>query len=179
MSTAAALLTLQDLLQLPEKEGVRYELIEGELVEEPLAGYYHEFVKSRFDKAFVLYLSQNPIGEVFSEMLVAVGPHGGHVPDVAVVFSSRLPSPDSREPFPGSPDIVVEVVSSETAARLETKIRAYFRGGSKVVLVAYPEERAIQLYRADGTGRFLEGDQILELPDLLPGFQAPVSQFFR
>ncbi len=179
MSTAAALLTIQDLLQLPEKEGVRYELIEGELVEEPLAGYYHEFAKSEFHKAFVLYLERNPIGKVFSEMLVAVGPHGGHIPDVAVVFSSRLPSPDSRETFQGAPDIVVEVVSSEEAEKLEAKMRGYFRAGCKAMLVAYPTHQTVHLYRPDGTGRILEGDQILELPDLLPGFQAPVSQFFR
>lgn len=179
MSPPAVLSTIEDLLRLPEKDGVRYELIDGELVEGPLAAYYHEFVKSVFHRLFCDYLRQNPIGLVFSEMMVELGPHEGLIPDVTIVFSDRLPSPDSRKLFQGAPDIAVEVVSSEEANRLQTKIRAYFRAGCKAVLVAYPTHQTIHVCRPDGAVRVLEGEQILELPDLLPGFRAPASQFFR
>ncbi len=58
-------------------------------------------------------------------------------------------------------------------------MRGYFRAGCKAMLVAYPTHQTVHVYRPDGAGRILEADQLLELPDLLPGFQAPVSQFFR
>jgi Uma2 family endonuclease len=39
----------------------------------------------------------------------------------------------------GAPDLAVEVVSSETAARLRTKIGLYLKNGSKAVWVVFPE----------------------------------------
>jgi hypothetical protein len=65
-------------------------------------------------------------------------------------------------------DLAVEVVSSETANRLQTQINLYFKHGSQ-----------IQINHPNGHGETLEQDQILEDPSVLPGFSTPVSAIFE
>jgi Uma2 family endonuclease len=80
--------------------------------------------------------------------------------------------------FEGSPDLAVEVVSSETAEFLERKITLYLETGSQAVWVAYPKHRTLWTHHADGS-RVLKEDQYLEEPDLLPGLRVLVSNFFE
>jgi len=127
----------------------------------------------------IVYAVNNPIGEVFSETLFVLGDGNAFQPGVSFVRTERLAGQDPEKNFQGAPDLAGEVVSSETAAQLERKVRLYLRAGSLAVWVAYPEERGVRAFRADGIARWLEGDQVLEEPGLLPGFAVKVSQFFE
>jgi Uma2 family endonuclease len=98
-------------------------------------------------------------------------------PDLSVLRNERL-TPVNKDLPLGAPDLAIEVVSSETAARLRTKIRLYLRNGSKAVWVVYPEERLIEVHRAIGQVTILESDQILEAHGALRGFSIPVSKIF-
>jgi Uma2 family endonuclease len=71
------------------------------------------------------------------------------------------------------------VVSSETAARLATKIEPYLGHGSKAVWVVYPDARLVEIHRANGQTTKFKQDQILEDPGVLPGFSTPVSAIFE
>jgi len=46
----------------------------------------------------------------------------------------------------GSPEIAVEVVSSDRADRLQFKIDAYLQHGSKAVCCIYPAQKKITLF---------------------------------
>ena len=70
-------------------------------------------------------------------------------------------------------------MSSETAARLRTKIGLYLKYGSKAVWVVYPDERLIEVHWAIDQVKILGQDQILEGHDALPGFSTPVSAIFE
>ncbi len=179
MSTAVALMTVEEFLRLPEKEDVRIELIEGVPIEMGRAALGHENVKSRFIEFLMAYLHDHPIGRVFSETTFVLSEDSAPIPDVAFVLANRLANRDPHKQFAGAPDLPIEVVSSETAAQLEAKIRSYLRFGAKAVWVAYPEQRIVHVHHPDGTSRRLEGDQILEAPDLLPGFQVKVAAIFQ
>jgi len=77
----------------------------------------------------------------------------------------------------GAPDIAIEVVSPrDTAAHLKRKVDAYLQGGSKAVWVVFPDSGSVMVHTADSV-RELKGNQRVEDP-LLPGFSAPVSEFF-
>ena len=80
--------------------------------------------------------------------------------------------------FQGAPDLAIEVVSSETAARLEEKIELYLAHGSKSVWVVFPETRIVRVFDVDGQSKKFEPGQRLEDP-AWPGFQAPVSAIFE
>jgi len=179
MSTAAAALTVDEFLQLPPQDGVKRELIEGVVCEMPHAAMGHEIVKSTFLELLIPAALRSGVSRVFSETLFVLDPETSVVPDVALVARDRLRNLDLSKNFPGAPDLAVEVVSSETAGHLETKVRAYLRTGSKLVWTAYIGQRGVRVHRPDGTSVWLEKDQVLEGGDLLPGFQTPVSRVFE
>ena len=178
MSTTAAPMTVDEFLKLPEVEGEKMELIHGEVVSMAYAGFLHERVKSNLIKILSAWLGQNPFGQVFAETTYRMDGEEGLAPDLSVLRNKRL-TPVTKDLPLGAPDLAIEVVSSETAARLRTKIRLYLKYGSKAVWVVYPEERMIEVHRAIDHVTILEQDQILEDHDALPGFSTPVSAIFE
>jgi Uma2 family endonuclease len=179
MATVTAPLTIEQFLQLPEEETQRCELVEGEIVPMGNAGRGHELVKSNFIRHLVAYDLQHCIGRIFSETMYAIRTNEGRQPDVSFLLSRRLTPGDPAKPFEGSPDLAVEVVSSETADFLERKISLYLETGSHAVWVAYPRHRTLWTHHGDGIAKVLKEDQYLEEPELLPGFRILVSQFFE
>ncbi len=176
MSTAVAPMTVEQLLALPEEEGIRRELIEGGVIAMAWAGQPHEIVKGIFLSELGYYLKLNPIGWVLSETAYRLGPHDAPMPDVSVVLKGRLERGHSGL-IAICPDIAIEVVSSEPAKVLRAKVQLFLKNGASAVWVAYPELRMIQVYTAQGV-RELTGDEPLGAPDILPGFRVPASAFF-
>jgi Uma2 family endonuclease len=176
MSTAVAPMTVEQFLALPEEEGVRRELIEGEVITMAWVGQPHEIVKSNFIQELAGYFGGNAVGRVMSETPFRLGPHDAPMADVSVVLKGRL-QPGQSGLIAICPDIAIEVVSSEPVAVLRTKVQLYPQHGAKAVWVAYPELRMIQVYTGEGV-RELTGDEPLEALDILPGFRVPASVIF-
>ena len=72
----------------------------------------------------------------------------------------------------------MEVVSSETAARLDEKVKLYLSHGAKSVWVAYPKQRAVWIFDANGGAKRYEQEQILSDPVVLPGFSVSTAAIF-
>ena len=77
-----------------------------------------------------------------------------------------------------APALVLEVVSSESAADLEQRIELFLERGTRAFLVAFTTRQVIRIFEPSGHARLVRGDQKLEL-DLLPGFSVPASRFFE
>jgi len=170
-------MTVEQFLALPEEHGVRRELIAGEVITKAHAALRHEIVKGRFFVELGAYLKRNPVGLVMGETGYQLSPHDCPQPDVSVVLAARLTSGQTGLPQ-FAPDIAIEVVSSESAAFLQTKIKLYLSHGTQVVWVAYPALRIIHVWDASGMREF-SGEQRLEAPALLPGFRVAASAFFQ
>jgi Uma2 family endonuclease len=178
MGVTAAPITVAEFLEMSLPEGHKTELIDGEVVTMPMAWYKHEAVKSNFSQDLSVWRASHPIGRVFCEAGFQLDEHNGLIPDVSFVRNERL-GPDIQGPMQGAPDVAIEVVSSETAAQLERKVSLYLQHGSKLVVVAYPDQRALRVHRPDGTSRRLVSGDVLEAPDVLPGFSSPIEAFFE
>jgi Uma2 family endonuclease len=172
------MVTVQEFLQLPELEGERTELIGGEVVTKGYGKGRHEIVKSNLLRVLVVWLARNPMGSVFAETMFQLDDHNSLIPDLSVVFSGRV-APGAKDWWQGAPEIAVEVVSSETATRLEQKVDLYLANGGKSVWAAFPEHRIVRIYEASGLSRKFDQDQTLEDPTVLPGFSTPVSAIFE
>jgi Uma2 family endonuclease len=178
MATTTAPLTIEQFLQLPEEQTFRCELVEGEIVPMGNAGRQHEWVKANINRHLVAYSLQHRIGQVLSETMYKIKATEGRTPDVSFQLARTLTG-DPDKLFEGSPDLAVEVVSSETAEFLERKITLYLETGSQAVWVAYPKHRTVRTHHANGISRLLKEEQHLEEPQLLPGFRVLVSDFFE
>jgi Uma2 family endonuclease len=178
MGATTTLVTVPEFLQLPEPEGQRIELIGGEVISMPRAGYPHEVTKSNLIMLLAPWAVQNPGLRVGSEMAYQLDDQNCLIPDVSLFASSRI-VPGTTGVFQKSPELAIEVVSSESAAYLESKIELYFAHGSKSVWVVYPQQRIVRVFDPAGGAKRFEHDQSLIDPTVLPGFGVPTSAIFE
>ncbi len=178
MGTTTTLVTVHEFFAMPEAEGVIQELIGGEVVSMPAGHVAHEVVKKNLTRILVLWLAQNSQAELFAETMYAVNEHSALIPDLSVLFPGRI-APGSTGWIQGAPEVAIEVVSSEPAARLEEKIELYLAHGSKSVWVVYPQQRAVRIFEPGGTAKRFESNQRLIDPNVLPGFGVATSAIFE
>src|SRR5712692_2242372 len=107
MSTAVASMTVEQFLALPEEEGVRLELIDGEVIRMAHAGQPHEAVKSNFLLELAAFFKQKPIGRVMGETMYQLDPHNSPQPDVSVVLKAHW-QPGRSGLIAICPDIAIE-----------------------------------------------------------------------
>ena len=177
--SATTLMTVEQFEQLPEDDAIRYELKDGELVEMANAKFGHERAKAKITRILVAYVLQNPIGDIYTETAFSLSESRVCVPDVAFLATESAAKGDPEHIYRGAPELAIEVVSeSESALELRGKIQDYLDAGSQAAWAIYPKLRVIAVYDKTGVREY-RGDQVLEAPEILPGFQARVTQFFE
>ena len=172
-------MTVEQFLALPEEETFHKELIGGEIVEMGNARAKHEIAKANANQILCEFVLQAPEYVVLPESFYGLSAVDGCIPDVSLVRREDLDRVDQTRQFHMAPWIAVEVVSSETAARLQAKVEAFLKNGTKAVWVIYADEKVLLVHHPDGQTRRLRIGDALEDPGILPGFSAPVSRFFR
>lgn len=184
-------ITYEQFLALPWAQIERMELVRGVMVpkhageENPVAmspGGEHGVIQSQIDFLIKLWVRQYKAGQSGTEMgfLLKREPPTVRLPDVAFVRKDLIPSSGIPNGFwELAPDLVVEVVSPwETATEVQAKVRDYIDAGTPLVLVAYPDLVEVIAYTHDRRSRrYGEGD-ILRFPDVLPGFECRVEDYF-
>ena len=101
--------------------------------------------------------------------------------DVCFFGYERLPKgPMPKGLFRVSPDLVVEVRSpSDGWDDVFTKVGEYLAAGVRVVMVLDMTTRSASVYRKDEFQQIFDNGDELTIPDVLPGFTAPVAGFFE
>jgi len=173
------LLTIEQFDQLPIKEGILYELNEGEVVTvtEPMPR--HNWVRDNIARLTGNFVEERKLGRVFLETGYQLTPETVRIPDVSFVPADRMRGIDLDKRIQGAPALAIEVVSPTDLAEEQTlKVKQYLTAGVKVVWVFYPKTREVQVFRADG-GSFVRRDhETLEEPDVLPGFSLDLKAVF-
>lgn len=177
MSATTTRMTVEEFLRLPEVEGEKLELIHGEVISMPMSGQPHEVIKSNLIMLLAHWAVQHHGLRVFCESAYQVDNVNCLIPDVSLVAADRI-VPGTKGVLQRAPELAIEVVSSEPAARLEDKIELYLSHGSKSVWVAYPSTRTVRVFDIEGGAKRFERDQPLVDP-LLPGFSVPTSAIFE
>lgn len=180
--SVGTLLTAEQLWELPDVPGKRFELIDGELVEMPAAGMLHGLI----------------VGIVYRLLAAAAGEHGRYafgdgvgyvlarrpdvvrVPDASYVAAENVPEGGIPLGFgPFAPDLAVEVVSpNDRAGEVHAKVREYLDAGTRLVWVLWPGTRGVTVTTADGMSRELGPDDVSDGGVVLPGLQVPVVDLF-
>ena len=182
MATQTRWATADDLARLPD-DGFRYELVRGELRQMTPAGHYHGRIAARCTWRLAEHVEENDLGAVYAAetgFLLASDPDTVRAPDVAFVSRERLAAVSSTAGyFPGAPDLVVEVLSpSDSYSDVESKVVDWLRAGARVAIVADPQRRSLTVYRSLADIRILAVGDVLEIPDLVPGWRLAVADVF-
>ena len=165
---------------LLSKDGPSYELVDGELVERHVS-----FESSRVASLITIrlggYVQANQLGTVTDSelgMRIFDDPMETRRADVSFLAKNRVPKGDVgflRVP----PDLVVEVVSpGDKASEIRAKTEQWLRAGVRLVWVAYPEAREVQVYPVGERPLILGAGDEISGGDVVPGFACKVSDFF-
>lgn len=180
MTTRTAV-TADELLRMPS-DGLRRELVSGELRTMPPAGFEHGAVSVESAAAVRDYVREHRLGRVVgAETGFRIGrdPDTVRAPDVAFVRADRLPPRSQWGRFLDlAPDLAVEVVSpSDRMPDVGQKAQEWLAAGTQVVWVLLPELQAVDVHTSDGTIRLGPGD-LLDGGAVLPGFAVTVADLF-
>lgn len=185
MSTApahrTAPMTAEQVFDLPD-DGMRHELVEGQLTTMVPAGGAHGQIAARLLGRVFGFVETHRLGELFAGgtgFRLRRDPDTVRAPDVALVGADR--ATEAGVPgFPAlAPDLVAEVVSpSDRAAEVTGKALAWLDAGVRLIWVVDPQNRTVTVYRQNGVA-VLRGRDVLNDGDVLPGFALPLEELWR
>jgi len=163
MSTTTRL-TFEEFENLPELEGVHYELDEGEVLMKPSPTFFHNAVRARIAQRLRDFVDAHQLGYVIEEMDFLLSPDTVRNPDVAFVTTDHLRTIDiNRSPVNGAPALAVEVVSPNNLAQdMQKKVKQYLSGGSSAVWVVYPTMSLVEVHVRDGIRQVKAPDSLVE-----------------
>ena len=180
-SVAQRLMTAEEYWQSP-LNSKHSELVRGEVVEAMPPSRDRGKIALAIGTLLRLWVQGGAGGEAGVEagFILARDPDIVRGPDVYYVSPARAQSDDeSRAFWTIAPDLAVEVISpDETADDIREKVRDYLAAGTPLVWVVYPRTSEVVVHTADGLARTYSGDDVLEHPEVLPGFSCRVSELF-
>lgn len=173
--------TLQDVLDVRQREGAMCELVEGVLLEKTM-GFMEAALTIFLGELLNAFVRPRNLG-------VVTGPDGTvelmaglvRIPDVAYTRWDRLPGqryPDA--PIPQlAPNLAVEVLSrSNTPGEMAAKRQDYFAAGVELVWEIDPESRTVLVYTSTTQATRLAAGDTLDGGSVLPGFALPLQNLF-
>jgi len=183
---ALQLMTVDQLMSLGSEAHI--EVIDGEVVEMSPVGGLHHVVAGNIHDILKFYVKQNDLGFVFMDGLLYLlhkideGIKGARVPDVSYIRKENIPKDWQLEkPFPGAPDLAVEVMSPNDSANATLKrVRDYLDAGTEDVWVVYPEQKEVHQYqgRLPTVANLYQNDDRIAAENLFPGLEIITASFF-
>ena len=183
LAPAGEFWTDEELMALPDNEGQRYELWDGELIIMNPATVGHEEISFRLLMALGMFVEKHRLGQVYGGNLgCRLDPLTVYAPDISFVSKERWRTMqyDADKFFQAAPDLAVEVLSpGDTTRQTESKIADYFRHGTRLAWLVNPRPLQVRVYQRPGEHVLLEGgDAQRDGGDLLPGFKHRLRKLF-
>jgi len=175
--------TVEDYLRTPDGPPW-FELIDGQLVQEPSPTSGHQSVITELVGVLFNYFKASPGGRVFAAPLdVYLGAASVLQPDIAVVLQARQRLISTRG-IEGPPDLVIEVLSPSNR-RLDRgpKRLIYQREGVRALWLIDLQNRTVESVHFDeqrlesGVRIWNQGEVVNE--SILPGFTVSVAEIFQ
>lgn len=177
------LVTADDLLEM-SRDGVRRELLEGELRTMSPAGFEHGRIAAIILTRLGLHVEKHGLGATFSSetgFLLTAKPDTVRAPDVAFVKAPRLGIAAGRTGYwPGAPDLAVEVISpGDSYSEVLAKANQWLEHGGQQVWLVVPRVQQVAIHRTENRIEMFSMGQTLSASDLLPGFELALADIFR
>ena len=174
-----------EIVHRPENDAKRLELIDGQLVEFPLAGFQHGCLAAEMGFHLFDANKRESLGVVTARC-------GYHPPDdrrtllgpsAAFTRKERVQFPLSKKYAARMPDLAVEIATfCNPLDWARRKVPKYLRNGTQLVWIVIPNKKGVEVCRlsADGeiVSQFVGEDGSLSGEQVLPGFTLAISRLF-
>ncbi len=182
MAAPDKLMTADELLRLP-CDGLRHELVEGELRTMAPSGGQHGWIVIRVTTPLAQHVDANKLGLVLGAetgFKLAENPDTVRAADVAFVRRDRaLAVVDDPRYWTVAPDLVVEVISpSDLYTEVEDKVADWLDFGVQMVVVVNPRRRTVAVHRPDRAVRILTENDVLDGETVVPGWKLRIRDIF-
>jgi Uma2 family endonuclease len=183
--TTAFRFTTRDLEAMPEIEGVRYEIIDGELYVSTAPHWDHQRVCYVLASSLFNWSEVSRMGDAMPTPGLVFPGDQNVIPDLVWISKAR-PSGglDDAGHLTVAPELVVEVLSPGSSNEFrdrEVKLDLYSRAGVHEYWIVDWRARLVEVYRRLGAElqrvATLTGDDTLTSP-LLPGFACPIARLW-
>lgn len=140
--------TYQDYLEIPVEPGCRYEVLNGELIQEPSPSVIHQRVSRRLQRILEDYFWKiDPKGEIFNAPLDTTLNNNTVVqPDIMYISGEqREIIKESR--IDGAPCLAIEIISSSSRSKDSIrKLQIYQHSGVQHYWLVDPEKKTLQCF---------------------------------
>lgn len=182
MATRLRTITADELLAMPD-DGIRRELVDGEIREMTPAGWQHGRIAGNIAGELRSYVRTHRLGVMATaeaSYRLSADPDTVRVPDVSFVTQERVNEIGDPTGFwPGAPDAAFEVISpNDRYSEVHAKVDEYLAAGARMVVLVDPQNREVTVFRLSGTRTELTEDDVLEGGDVVPGWKLPVRDIF-
>lgn len=184
-ATAQIRWTIHDLEVLPQSEGTRYEIIDGELFVTRSPHRRHQQAAGKVFAALDSWSAETGLGEAIPAPGIVVSDADSVIPDVAWVSNERLALiEDEAGHLIDFPELVVEVLSpgpSNIRRDREAKLKLYSIRGVQEYWICDRFTRQVEVYRRQAAQLVLSATLLSQddlTSPLLPGFSCRVEHLF-
>ena len=174
--------TYDDYAQLPDN-GMRYEVIKGELYMSPAPSPKHQRIILKLAIALSQFVQSDQLGEIFQSPIDVKMPDiagaGVVQPDLLFITGERL-NIVQETLIEGVPDLIVEVLSPGNPLHdRRVKFELYAQAGVREYWMVDPDARTVEIYVLRGhayapLGNFGVGEQTRS--EVLEGFAVDVEK---
>ncbi|NER05295.1 MAG: Uma2 family endonuclease [Okeania sp. SIO3C4] len=177
-------LTVEDLekiqTQLTEAHlDYRTELVDGQIIIMGLSDYVSEEIIARIITFLNMWVLPRKLGRVTGSSAGFRLPDGNlRGLDVSFVPAAKMrQAPRAFAEI--VPDLTIEVRSaSDNIKPLVEKLQRFIELGSQVGILVDPKNLTVTVYRASGEPIVLTNEDTLTIPELLPGWELPISEIW-
>ena len=183
MAITPKLMTADELWQLPD-DGMRHELVRGELRTMPPGGLEQGDRSSVLDGSLGQYVRVHKLGRVFTNepgFVLTTDPDTVRAPDLAFIRAERLQETGVPAGYyrGGAPDLAVEVISpNDRYTEVEEKVAEWLAHGTRLIFVVDPRRKVVAVHRPDRPTRTLGMDDVLDGEDVVPCWSLAVRDLF-
>ncbi len=172
----------------PENE--RTEVVNGVLIEvdTDMMGLLHTIIIDNLILILKPFAKKHKLGLVHTDgvkYILFVDENGiqtAFKPDMGFLRVGRIPADFDlyRDPFPGAPNLAVEIISpGQTTADMLDKAADYLRYGTEEVWIIYPMKRELHRYQGGEEAPEVYTDAQILLPEtLFPGLKLKIVDLF-
>jgi Uma2 family endonuclease len=173
-------MTLEEFLALPDEKPA-LEYADGVVTQKMAPTPDHIELQAIIRDTLNATAEHGHLGRAFTEIRFQI--QGlARVPDVGFYRLTRLRVIAGRRyaSNQGVPDLAVEIVSpGQSVTSLILKCQQYLALGALVALIVDPDDEAILAFRPGQPVRVLQGDDRIEIDELVPGLALTVKEMFE